>query len=135
MPEGKNTATFEWKGGKYLLMVDYFSRFIEIAKLTGESSADIIRHMKSIIARHGIPQEMFTDNGPQFAAAEFKQFADSYGIFTRLVVLAILSQTERRSEPSKPSSICLKRQKIHTMLYLYIELLHCKMVTALQTFL
>ena len=32
---------FEWKGGKYLLMVDYFSRFIEIAKLTGESSADI----------------------------------------------------------------------------------------------
>ena len=60
---------FKWKGGKYLLMVDYFSRFIEITKLTGESTADI---MKTIIARHGIPQEMFTDNGPQFAAAEFK---------------------------------------------------------------
>ena len=70
---------FEWKGGKYLLMVDYFSRFIEIAKLTGESSADTIQHMKSIIARHGIPEEIITDNGPQFAAAEFKQFADKYG--------------------------------------------------------
>lgn len=70
---------FEWKGMKYLLIVDYFSRFIEIAKLGGESSSHIIQHMKSIIARHGIPQEIFTDNGPQFAAAEFKQFADKYG--------------------------------------------------------
>ena len=35
--------------------------------------------MKSIIARHGIPEEIITDNEPQFAAAKFKQFADKYG--------------------------------------------------------
>ena len=75
------TDLFEWKGAKYLLIVDYFSRFIEIAKLTGESSADIIRHMKSIIARHGIPEIVFSDNGPQFSAAEFKRFADEYGFY------------------------------------------------------
>ena len=72
---------FEWKGAKYLLIVDYFSRFIEIVKLTGESSADIIRHMKSIIARHGIPEIVFSDNGPQFSAAEFKLFTDEYGFY------------------------------------------------------
>ena len=56
-------------------MVDYFSRYIEIAKLSGEASADIVWLMKSIIARHEIPWEIFTDNGPQFASV--KWFADN----------------------------------------------------------
>ena len=73
------TDLFEWKGVKYLLIVDYYSRFIEMAKLSGESSANVIRHTKSIFARHGVPQEVVSDNGPQFYSWKFKEFTRLYG--------------------------------------------------------
>ena len=46
---------FTWKSTKYLLVIDYYSRYIEIAKLPIESSNDTINLLKSIFARHGIP--------------------------------------------------------------------------------
>ena len=70
---------FDWKKRTYLLIVDYYSRFIEVARLEQLTSEEVIRHCKSIFARHGIPEQVISDNGPQFAADEFKQFAESYG--------------------------------------------------------
>ena len=35
--------------------------------------------MKSIFARHGIPQELISDNGPQYSSREFTDFAKEYG--------------------------------------------------------
>ena len=63
-------------------MVDYYSRYIEIAKLPQKdaSSMEVIRHLKSIMARHGIPAEIVSDNRPQFSAAVFAEFTKSYGI-------------------------------------------------------
>ena len=46
----------EYKGMHYLLVMDYFSCYIEIAKLSSTSSNAVITHLKSIFARHGIPQ-------------------------------------------------------------------------------
>lgn len=34
----------------YLLVVDYYSRFVEIAKLTPTRSEDVVVHLKSILA-------------------------------------------------------------------------------------
>ena len=34
--------------------------------------------MKSIFARHGIPEKVISDNGPQFSSHEFSQFASTY---------------------------------------------------------
>ena len=70
---------FVWKNSHYLLVIDYFSRYIEVAKLTSESSASVIKHMKSIFARHGIPQEVVSDNGPQYSSREFANFSQEYG--------------------------------------------------------
>ena len=70
---------FVWKNSHYLLVIDYFSRYIEIAKLSSESSAAVIKHMKSIFARHGIPQELVSDNGPQYSSREFANFSKEYG--------------------------------------------------------
>ena len=36
------TDLFKWKGSTYLLVVDYFSKYIEISKLEGESSQEVI---------------------------------------------------------------------------------------------
>lgn len=70
---------FEWKKRTYLLVVDYFSRYIEIARLEQLTAAEVIRHCKSIFARHGIPEQVISDNGPQFAADDFKRFAQVFG--------------------------------------------------------
>ena len=62
-----------------MLVLDYYSRYIEILKLTTTTTADVIRQLKSIIARHGIPEELVSDNGPQYTAEEFACFAKKYG--------------------------------------------------------
>ena len=46
---------------------------------TSTSSLAVIRHFKSIFARYGIPAELTTDNGPQFSANVFSEFANTYG--------------------------------------------------------
>ena len=38
--------------------------------------------MKRTIARHGIPDECITDDGPQFESHEFSSFAREYGFTT-----------------------------------------------------
>ena len=70
---------FELLGAHYLLVVDYFSRFPEIAKLTSTTSAAVITSLKSIFARHGVPQIVRSDNGPQYVSQEFLTFAKMYG--------------------------------------------------------
>ena len=74
---------FDYQGQQYLLIVDYFSKYIEIAHLRSTSADVVITHCKSIFARHGIPEVITSDNGPQFSAQKFAKFATMYG-FTHL---------------------------------------------------
>ncbi|UYV60692.1 K02A2.6-like, partial [Cordylochernes scorpioides] len=69
---------FYLKGKYYLLIADYYSRFPELALLEDQTTHSTILHCKSIFARHGIPEEVRSDNGPQFGL-EFKKFAKEYG--------------------------------------------------------
>ena len=70
-------------------MIDYYSRFIEIAKLSTATSHDVINHLKSIFARHGIPESFTSDNGPQYSAKLFSDFANNYG-FTHTTSMELL---------------------------------------------
>ncbi|KAI5754945.1 hypothetical protein M8J77_012823 [Diaphorina citri] len=69
---------FQFDNKDYLLVVDYYSKIIEIAQCNGTSSKNVILHMKSIFARHGIPQILVSDNGPQFSSSEFKKFVSDF---------------------------------------------------------
>ena len=72
------TDLFEFRHKSYLLLVDYYSRFIEIALLADTTAETIIRHTKSIFARHGIPEVVISDNGPQYSSEAYKVFANQY---------------------------------------------------------
>ena len=63
---------FQWNDNQYLLVIDYFSHFIEVAKLTSTTSVAVVEHCKSIFTRHGIPSKVMTDNGPQFPSEVFR---------------------------------------------------------------
>uniref|UniRef100_A0A8C5G7Q6 Integrase catalytic domain-containing protein n=1 Tax=Gouania willdenowi TaxID=441366 RepID=A0A8C5G7Q6_GOUWI len=69
---------FTLKDKSYLLLIDYFSRFVEIAQLSPTRSVNVIVHLKSMFACHWIPETLITDNGPQFSCQEMEQFAKEY---------------------------------------------------------
>ena len=73
------TDLFEYNGVHYLLCVDYYSKWIEVARLDNLTSGNIICHLKSQFARYGIPDELISDNGPQYASSAFTDFSKSYG--------------------------------------------------------
>lgn len=77
------TDLFEWEKHIYLLIVDFYSRWIEIARLDHPSASAVVHHSKSIFARHGIPDEVISDNGPQYASQSYADFAKEYG-FTHI---------------------------------------------------
>lgn len=67
----------------YLLVVDYHSRFIEVALLNNLRSSEVVMRMKSMFARHGVPEVLVSDNGTQYASEDFSSFAKTYG-FTHI---------------------------------------------------
>ncbi len=69
---------FHWNKGNYVLLIDYYSRYIEVASLTSTATKPVIEKLKVMFARHGVPEVLVTDNGPQFAASDFDDFAKDY---------------------------------------------------------
>ncbi len=68
---------FEWHSKDYLLIVDYFSKFTEVCLLKDKTAETVITQMKSVFSRHGIPDEVFSDNMP-FASKKFKDFSRAW---------------------------------------------------------
>ena len=62
----------------YVIIADYTSKYIEIERLTDKSSQSVINKIKKIFARHGIPKELHTDNGPEYTAQSFKHFTEQW---------------------------------------------------------
>ena len=72
------TDLLHFKNNDYLVIIDYFSNHLEVALLKSTTSSSIITHMKSIFARHGIPEMVVSENWPQFASEEFAEFATKW---------------------------------------------------------
>ena len=65
---------FVFENRTYLITVDYYSNFFEVDYLTSTTAAAVIKKLKEQFSRHGIPETVFTDNGPQFVCREFREF-------------------------------------------------------------
>jgi transposase InsO family protein len=68
----------EIDGRTLLIVSDYYSNFLEVCRLTSLSSMVLIRALKEIFARFGAPDILVSDNGTNFASAEFADFAKSW---------------------------------------------------------
>lgn len=62
-----------------LVIIDYYSNYHGTEQLCHTTSNDVINYMKCILARHGIPYIVQSDNGPQYSSHEFRLFAEQYG--------------------------------------------------------
>ena len=65
---------FEFEGKTYLVTSDYYSDFFELDHLRSPSSVCAIRKLMAHFARHGIPEQLVTDNGSQFMSQDFLKF-------------------------------------------------------------
>ena len=71
----KSEWMFHSKGEDYLIMVDYLTDFFEVSRIPLTTTAAVINACKEQFARHGIPEVVHTDGGPQFMSYEFGKFA------------------------------------------------------------
>ena len=60
------------------MLVDYYSRYIEVQKLKSTTSTSVVTALKELFSRHGVPSTVVSDNGPQLSSYEMKEFAESY---------------------------------------------------------
>ena len=56
-----------WNGQDFVLGVDYYRRYWDIEKLYLTDSATVVKNLKHIFSRMGIPEVMRSDNGPQYS--------------------------------------------------------------------
>ncbi|KAI8516325.1 hypothetical protein Bbelb_049060 [Branchiostoma belcheri] len=67
-------------GEHILVVVDYYSRYYEIAIMKTTTSKKVIEALDPIFARFGNPSTLRTDNGPQFVSTEFTEYLREQGI-------------------------------------------------------
>ena len=68
-------------GQQYLIMVDYFSDWPEIIPMkTSTTTTKLVLSLKSSFCRTGVPDKVWTDQGPQFTSQAFQDFAKQWGI-------------------------------------------------------
>ena len=60
-------------------MIDYFCDFLEIDRGYSTTSGTLVKKLKGHFARYGIPDEVVSDNGTQFLAEDFRDFAQVHG--------------------------------------------------------
>ena len=61
-------------GQNLLVVVDYYSRFFEVAIMKSTTSFKVIMELERMFSVHGIPLTIKTDNGTQFVSDEFQAF-------------------------------------------------------------
>ena len=85
---------FTLEGVNYLICSDFYSEMILIQCLpSGQSNtAKVILLLKEMFSKHGIPEVLCSDNGPQYASAQCAIFCTSWGI------------THKTSSPHYPQS-------------------------------
>lgn len=69
------TDIFTLDGKDYLVTIDYYSNFWEVDRLPNTKASTTILKLKSHFARYGIPDQVISDNGPQFTSDEFAEFS------------------------------------------------------------
>ena len=73
---------------KYLLViVDYYSKWPEVIPITKISSESIIKSLRQVFVRFGLPKEIVSDNGTQLVSEEFEKFLERLSINHRKVAL------------------------------------------------
>ena len=68
------------QGFMWLVIVDAKSKWPEVVKMTSTTTKATLEKLTEVFSRHGLPEAIVSDNGPQLASEEFKSYCQSRGI-------------------------------------------------------
>ena len=63
-----------------LVLCDLYSRWPEVALCADATASTVVEFLSSLFSREGLPEEIISDNGPQFRSAELRNFLRSVGV-------------------------------------------------------
>ncbi|GFO42945.1 Pol polyprotein [Plakobranchus ocellatus] len=63
-----------------VVLIDYKSKFPELLMTSTVTSWKIINWLTEIFSRYGAPDELVSDNGPQFTSSEFHHFLQKFNV-------------------------------------------------------
>ena len=69
-----------FEGQMWLIIVDTCSKWPQVIAMTSTTAERTVDILRSLFSRYGIPDQIVTDNGPQFTAEEFNKFCLGNGI-------------------------------------------------------
>ena len=69
---------FKLHGKEYIVLVDFYSDFIEVKQLEENTSSSVIEFFKEQFSRYGVPDTLVTDNCPLFTRYEVQQFSRAW---------------------------------------------------------
>ena len=91
-----------FEGSMFLLVVDAYSKWIEVVPVRHATSQTTIEKLRVIFATHGIPEMLVSDNGTPFTSADFQEFV------TRNAIRHVLTS------PYHPASNGLAERAVQT---------------------
>lgn len=109
------------KGESYLLVVDAYSKWPEVYKM---SSTSTISKLDEFFARYGFPDLVVSDNGPQFTSDEMQQYFQEKGVqhlTTAYYQPHSNGQVERFVDTFKRSMNKIKEGKDKTLLETFLQ--------------
>ena len=89
-------------GKMFLIMIDAYSKWIEVHPVNTATSRVTIEKLRSTFAIHGLPMTIVSDNGSNFCSEEFEEFMTKNGIH------------HRRTAPYHPASNGLAERAVQT---------------------
>nr|GEW24423.1 reverse transcriptase domain-containing protein [Tanacetum cinerariifolium] len=88
------------KGNKYILVaVDYLSKWVEAKTLPTNDARVVVKFLKSLFSRFGIPRAIISDRGTHFCNDQFTRVMIKYGV-THQLATAYHPQTSGQVEVS-----------------------------------
>lgn len=63
-----------------LVVVNAFSKWVEVFPVKSASSATTIGKLRALFATHGLPESMASDNGSPFTSSGMKEFLTASGV-------------------------------------------------------
>ncbi|BHF72217.1 hypothetical protein SprV_0401528100 [Sparganum proliferum] len=69
-----------FNGVSYLILVDAYSKWPEIAPLNPATASATIAFLRRIFSQHGLPEDLVSDNDSQFISSSFEDFCHQHNI-------------------------------------------------------
>ena len=64
----------------FLIIVDAYSKWADVIEMSQTTAARTITVLRNVFASHGLPEQIVSDNGPQFTSSDFAEFTKLNGI-------------------------------------------------------